>query len=122
MSAAGRSRAGRGGGEAGRGLQAAGGAGDLLPGPEGRPACRRHAGRGTVAMTIQGGAGAGCAVGWKGSGGQVPPVHLRAGAAEVTSWPPPPGNRISDNTHTTVGGRARNLRKQLPKWVCLGLP
>lgn len=51
------------GGEAGQGLQAAGRAGDLLPGPEGRPACRRHAGRGTVAMTIQGGAGAGCARG-----------------------------------------------------------
>lgn len=58
------------GGEAGRGLQAAGGAGDLLPGPEGRPACRRHAGRGTVAMAIQGGAGAGCV-----RGGRAPVVR-----------------------------------------------
>lgn len=55
------------GGEAGQGLQAVGRAGYLLQGPQGRPACRRHAGRGTVAMAIQGRRGGGVRVGWKGA-------------------------------------------------------
>lgn len=49
------------GGEAGQWLKAVGRAGDLLPGPQGQPARQRHAGRGTVAMAILGGAGVGCA-------------------------------------------------------------
>lgn len=103
---------------AGQGLQASGRAGDLLPGPKGLPPCRRHAGRGTVAMTIQGGAGAG----WKGAGGQLSPPHLRAGTAEITRWPPPRGYREPLKMVTQLLGGGREISRSNSPNGCLGRP
>lgn len=106
------------GGEAGLGLQAAGRAGDLLPGPQGRPACWRHPGRGTVAMAIQGGAGAR----WKGAGGQVSPPHLRAAAAEITRWPSPPGYREPLKMVIQLWGEGEKSPEATPQMGVFGAP
>lgn len=59
--------------------------GDLLPGLEGRPAWRRQAGRGTVAMEMAGRLGDGVRAGWRGADDQMSPPHLRAGTADAVA-------------------------------------
>lgn len=81
------------GGEAGQRLQAAGCAGDLLPGPEGCPRVPASRAEGDGCHGNPGRRGGGVRVRWKGAGGQVSPPHLRAGAAKITRWPSHRGYR-----------------------------
>lgn len=60
--------------------------------------------------------GAGCARGVRAPVVRCP-SHLRAGTADYKVASSPGLQRASENGHTTVGGRARNLQKQLLKWV-----
>lgn len=66
--------------------------------------------------------GGGERAGWKGSGGQVSPPHLRAGVAEIPRWPPPRDNRTSENAHTTVGGEGEKSPEATPQMGVFGAP
>lgn len=60
---------------------------------------------------------------WRGAGGQLSSPHMRVGVAEITRWPP---SRVYQEplkmVRQLLGGDVGNLRKQVPKWVCLGRP
>lgn len=105
------------GGEAGQGLQASGRAGGLVAGTRGAPRVLASCGEGDCCHDDPGRRGGGVRAGCKGASGQVSPPHLRAGTADYKVASSPGLQRASENGHTTVGGRARNLQKQLLKWV-----